>query len=130
MAEPWLSTGEKLTEFFSSDQIEASARRTKFVQRASKITGKVFLALVSFGRWSAPKTTVAQLAAKAAQLDAPVTIPPEAVQPRMKRRQLLRCCMRPLPNINRSTQRKLLPLLLLPSLRSNSVGMKDRSGRS
>ena len=44
MAEPWLSTVEKLTEFFASDQIETSARRTKFVQRASKITGKLFLA--------------------------------------------------------------------------------------
>jgi len=83
MAEPWLSTVTKLTEFFSADQIEASARRTKFVQRASKITGKLFLALVTVGRWSAPKTTVAQLAAKAAQLDAPVDITPEALQQRM-----------------------------------------------
>ena len=86
MAEPWLSTVEKLTEFFSADQIEASARRTKFVQRASKITGKLFLALVTFGRWSAPKTTVAQLAAKAAQLDEPVDITPEALQQRMTAR--------------------------------------------
>jgi hypothetical protein len=86
MAEPWLSTGAKLTEFFATDQIEASARRTKFVQRASKITGKVFLALVTFGRWSAPKTTVAQLAAKAAQLDVPVDITPEALQQRMTER--------------------------------------------
>src|SRR5215510_1579138 len=86
MAEAWLSTVRKLTEFFSADQIEASARRTKFVQRASKITGKLFLALVSFGRWSAPKTTVAQLAAKAAHLDAPVVITPEAVQQRMTAR--------------------------------------------
>jgi hypothetical protein len=83
MAEVWLSTVEKLTEFFSSDQIEASARRTKFVQRASKITGKLFLALVTFGRWSTPKTTVAQLAAKAAQLDRPVAITPAALQQRM-----------------------------------------------
>ena len=83
MAEPWLSTVENLTEFFSTDQIEASARRTKFVQRASKITGKLFLALVTFGRWSAAKTTVAQLAAKAAQLDEPVDITPEALQQRM-----------------------------------------------
>jgi hypothetical protein len=83
MAEPWLSTVEKLTEFFSTDQIEASARRTKFVQRASKITGKLFLALVTFGRWSAAKTTVPQLAAKAAQLDVPVEITPEALQQRM-----------------------------------------------
>jgi hypothetical protein len=83
MAEPWLSTVEKVTEFFSSDQIEASARRTKFVQRASKITGKLFVALVTFGRWSTAKTTVAQLAAKAAQLDKPVDITPEALQQRM-----------------------------------------------
>jgi hypothetical protein len=86
MAEPWLSTVEKLTEFFSADQIEASARRTKFVQRASKITGKVFLALVTFGRWSMPKTSLAQLAAKAAQLEHPVDITPEALQQRMTAR--------------------------------------------
>jgi hypothetical protein len=86
MAEPWLSTVEKLTEFFSTDQIEASARRTKFVQRASKITGKLFLALVTVGRWSAAKTTVPQLAAKAAQLDVPVDITPEALQQRMTAR--------------------------------------------
>jgi hypothetical protein len=86
MAEPWLSTVEKLTEFFSSDQIEASARRTKFVQRASKITGKVFLALITLGRWSTAKTTVPQLAAKAAQLDQPVDITPEALQQRMTAR--------------------------------------------
>src|SRR5499433_2263139 len=83
MAEPWLSTVEKLTEFFSTDQIEASARRTKFVQRASKITGKLFLALVTFGCWSTAKTTVPQLSAKAAQLDEPVDITPEALQQRM-----------------------------------------------
>src|SRR5215210_7784419 len=83
MAEPWLSTVAQLTEFFATDQIEASARRTKFGQRASKITGKLFLALVTFGRWSALKTSVAQLAAKAAQLEAPVDITPEALQRRM-----------------------------------------------
>jgi hypothetical protein len=86
MAEPWLSTVAKLTEFFTTEHIEASARRTKFVQRASKITGKLFLALVTFGRWSAPKTTVAQLAAKAAQLEVPVDVTPEAVQQRMNAR--------------------------------------------
>src|SRR5512145_219675 len=86
MAEPWLSMVEKVTEFFSNDQIEASARRTKFVQRASKITGKLFLALVTLGRWSTAKTTVPQLAAKAAQLDTPVDITPEALQQRMTAR--------------------------------------------
>src|SRR5262245_66641143 len=86
MAEPWLSTVEKRTEFFAPDPIEASARRTKFVQRTSKITGKLFLALVTLGRWSAPKTTVPQLAAKAAHLDDPVTITPEALPQRMTAR--------------------------------------------
>src|SRR4030095_11299858 len=86
MAKPWLSTVEKLTEVFSTDQIEASARRTKFVQRASKITGKLFLALVTFGRWSSAKTTVAQLAAKAAHLDEPVDMTPAALQQRMTAR--------------------------------------------
>jgi len=78
MAEPWLSIVEKLTEFFATDQIEASARRTKFVQRASKITGKLFLALVTWGRWSTAKTTV--------PLEGPVTITPEALQQRMTAR--------------------------------------------
>jgi len=46
---------------------EAQCGRTGFVQRASKITGKVFLALLTLGQWSAAKTSLAQLAAKAAQ---------------------------------------------------------------
>ena len=86
MAEPWLSTVEMLTEFFTTEHIEASARRTKFVQRTSKITGKLFLALVTFGRWSTPKTSLAQLAAKAAQIDQPVAMTPEALQQRMNER--------------------------------------------
>jgi hypothetical protein len=86
MAEPWLSTVEKRTECFAVDQIEARARRTKFVQRASKITGKLFLALVTFGRWSAAKTPVPQLAATAARLDVPVEITPEVLQQRMTAR--------------------------------------------
>lgn len=86
MAEAWLSTVATRTEFFASDQIEASARRTKFVQRASKITGKLFLAWVTFGRWRASKTTVAQLAAKAAQLEVPVDFTPAALPQRMTAR--------------------------------------------
>lgn len=88
MAEPWLGMVEKVTEFFSADQIEASARRTKFVQRTSKITGQLFLALVTLGRWSMPKTSLAQLVAKAAQLEHPVDVTPEALQQRMNERAL------------------------------------------
>ena len=57
-----------LTDFFASDDIEATARRTGFVKRASKITGKLFLALVTFGSWSDAQTTLAQLAAKVTQV--------------------------------------------------------------
>ena len=56
-----------LTEFFTTESIEKTARRTGFVKRTSKITGKVFLALVTFGLWSEAKTTLAQLAAKMTQ---------------------------------------------------------------
>lgn len=86
MAEPWLDIVEKVTEFFATDQIEASARRTGFVRRTSKITGKVFLALVTFGAWSMPKTSLAQLAAKGAHLPTPVDLSPEALHQRMTRR--------------------------------------------
>src|SRR6266702_4420210 len=69
MAEHQLSSLTMLTEFFATEQIEAAARRTGFVKRTSKITGKIFLALVTFGAWSDAKTTFAQLAAKVTQLD-------------------------------------------------------------
>ncbi len=88
MAEPGLGSLTKLTEFFSTQQIEASARRTGFVRRASKITGKVFLALVTLGQWSTAKTSLGQLAAKAAQLPKPVEVSPEAIHQRMTRRAL------------------------------------------
>jgi hypothetical protein len=53
-----------LTDFFSSDDIEAAARRTGFVKRASKLTGTLFLALVTCGAWSDATTTLAPLAAQ------------------------------------------------------------------
>ena len=58
MTEPWLGVVEKLTEFFASAQVEACARRTGFVRRTSKITGKVFLALVTVGTWGTRKTSL------------------------------------------------------------------------
>jgi len=76
------------TDFFSSDDIEATARRTGFVKRASQITGKRFLALVTFGSWSDATTTLAQLAAKVTQLDEQVEVSPEAIHQRMNQRAL------------------------------------------
>src|SRR5262245_56808262 len=86
MAEPWLDVVEKVTEFFATAQIEACARRTGFVRRTSKITGKVFLALVTLGTWSLAKTSLAQLTAKGAQLPTPVDFSPEALHQRMTQR--------------------------------------------
>ena len=77
-----------LTDFFSSDDIEAAARRTGFVKRASKLTGKLFLALVTFGSWSDATTTLAPLAAKVTQLDEQVEVSPEAIHQRMNQRAL------------------------------------------
>lgn len=85
MADHTLSSLAMRTEFFSSDHSEAAARRTGFVHRASKITGKLLLALVTFGVWSDAKTTLAQLAAKVAQLGAQVAVSPEAIPQRMNK---------------------------------------------
>jgi hypothetical protein len=78
-----------LTDFFSSDDIEATARRTGFVKRASKITGKLFLALVTFGSWSDAQMTLAQLAAKVTQVVEHVEVSPEAIHQRMNKRALV-----------------------------------------
>jgi hypothetical protein len=77
-----------LTDFFASDDIEYTARRTGFVKRASKITGKMFLALITFGVWSEAKTTLAQLAAKVTQLSDQLEVSPEALHQRMNKRAL------------------------------------------
>ena len=79
MAEYTQSALSMLTTFFASEDIEQTARRTGFVKRASKITGKLFLALVTFGSWSEAKTTLGQLAAKVTQVDEQVEVSPEGV---------------------------------------------------
>ena len=78
-----------LTDFFGSDDIEATARRTGFVKRASKLTGKLFLALVTFGSWSDAHTTLAPLAAKVTQVVEQVEVSPEAIHQRMNKRALV-----------------------------------------
>jgi hypothetical protein len=78
-----------LTDFFSSDDIEATACRTGFVKRASQMTGKLFLALVTFGSWSDAQTTLAQLAAQVTQVVTQVAVSPEAMHQRMHKRALV-----------------------------------------
>jgi hypothetical protein len=88
MAEHLLSSLTMLTEFFTAEHIEAAARQTGFVKRTSKITGKIFLALVTFGVWSDTKTTFAQLAAKVTQVNEHVEVSPEAIYQRMNKRAI------------------------------------------
>lgn len=88
MAEPMSSAVAMLTDFFSADHIEASARRTGFVQRASKITGQLLLALVTCGHWREAKTTFAQLAAKVTQVGEGGEVSPEASPQRLNSRAL------------------------------------------
>jgi hypothetical protein len=86
MAAPWLSTGAKLPECFSPEPLEARARRTQCVPRASKITGQLFRAVITFGRWRVPKTAVAPLAAHAAPREPPGAGTPAALPPRRNER--------------------------------------------
>ncbi len=74
--------------FFVVDNIGATAQRTGFVQRTSKITGQLFLALVTFGTWSEGKTTLAQLATKGTPLRQPVEVSPEAIHQRMNKKAM------------------------------------------
>jgi hypothetical protein len=77
-----------LTDFFAADDIEATARRTGFVQRGSKMTGQLFVALVTFGTWSEAHTTLAPWAAKVTPLDKHVDVSPEAIHQRMNKKAM------------------------------------------
>ena len=88
MAEQTLSSLAMLTECFSAEHIEASARQTGFVKRVSKITGQLFLALVTFGVWSDATPSLAPWAAQATPLDEQLAISPEAIEQRMHKSAL------------------------------------------
>jgi hypothetical protein len=131
-AEPWLSTVAKLPEFFATDQIEARARRTKFVPRASQLTGNLVLALVTFGRWSAPKPALAQLAANAAQIEQPGAVTPEALQQRRNERavaclqELLETAFTKRPTDNPVWDEALVaPLARVPIAHSTGFGLPE-----
>ena len=98
MAEQPFSVLAMLTEFFSAEQIEATARRTGFVRRTSKITGQLFRALVTFGSWSDAMPTLAPLVAKATQLSGQVAVSPAALYQRLIARE-------PRPGTKRAAER-------------------------
>src|SRR5919204_3821071 len=85
-AAPWLGVVEQGTEFFATAQSEACARRPGCVRRTSKLPGKVFLAWVTGGTWSARTTALGPLAATAAPWPTPVDIAPAALPQRLTQR--------------------------------------------
>jgi len=67
-----------LTECFPAEHLEATARRTGCGKRASKRTGNLLLAFVTFGVWSDATTTLTPLAAKVTPWDDQLEVAPEA----------------------------------------------------
>jgi len=88
MAEQTLSTRTMLTAFFSTAPMETAARQTGFVQRASNMTGKILLALVTCGGWSDAKTPFAHRAAHVTPLDEHSAVSPEAIDQRLHTRAI------------------------------------------
>ena len=72
--------------FFSSDDIEAAARRTGLVTRASQLTGTRLLALVTLGPWRDATTTLAPWAAQVTPWDEQREGSPEAIPQRLHQR--------------------------------------------
>ena len=75
------------TDFFAAADLEATARRTGFVQRTAKITGTLLLALVPVGTGREGQTTLAHLAAKGTPWCQPGAVSPEAMPQRMHQKQ-------------------------------------------
>jgi hypothetical protein len=75
-----------LTAFFTTENIEATARRTGFVNRASTMTGQIFWALITCGVWSDATPPLAPLAAKGTQWDEQLEVSPEARSQRRNKR--------------------------------------------
>jgi hypothetical protein len=88
MAEQMSSALVRLTACFSAEHIEATARRTGGVQRASKMTGHMFLALGTCGLWRAAKTTRAPWAAQGTPGGEQAEVSPEALHQRRNKRAL------------------------------------------
>src|SRR5439155_11634960 len=76
------------TDFFAAADLEATARRTGFVQRTAKITGTLLLALVPVGTGREGQTTLAHLAAKGTPWCQPGAVSPEAMPQRMHQKAL------------------------------------------
>jgi hypothetical protein len=73
------------TDCLASDDLEATARRTGFVQRVSQRSGTLLLALVPCGTWREATTPLAPWAAQGTQGDAQGEGSPDALPQRSRR---------------------------------------------
>lgn len=76
------------TDFLTSDDLEATARRTGFVKRTSTRTGQLLLPLVTLGTWREAQTTLAPWAAQGTPLDQEVAVSPAALQQRLHKKAM------------------------------------------
>ena len=74
--------------FFAPDDIDATARRTGFVQRTATLPGTLCRALMTCGAWREAPPTLAQLAAKVSHWSQPVDLSPAAIQQRLNQNAL------------------------------------------
>ena len=79
MAHHALSSLAMRTGFCTAAHMEAAARRTGCVKRASKMTGTIFRALGTCGVWRDAPTALAPLAAQGTQVDDPLEVSREAM---------------------------------------------------
>ena len=100
------------TDFFAAADLEATARRTGFVQRTAKITGTLLLALVPVGTGREGQTTLAHLAAKGTPWCQPGAVSPEAMPQRMHQKALAFLQDRSSPNSHLSPQSGMRGCLL------------------
>lgn len=74
---------DEIIQFFSEETIETMAKETKFVQRESKFTGSVFVALFTHGLLSQPDASLNQLCSMAKKWDKNLSITPEGIHQRI-----------------------------------------------
>jgi hypothetical protein len=97
------------------------------------MTGRIFLALVTFGVWGDAKTTRASWAAKGVPLSQHVPVSPEAIEPRMNQRALaflqawIRTPWAKIPACQQGgAERRLAPFARVPMADSTGFELPDR----
>jgi hypothetical protein len=77
-----------LSEFCSAEHLEALVRQTGVVRCASTMTGKISLALVTFGVWRKAQTMLVQWAVKVPHVSQRLAVSPEALHQYINKRAL------------------------------------------